>query len=242
MANKRLDRLLSLLSVATRSQARQMVRAGRILVDGVPAQDVGQKVGENVAVTVDGMPLDTRLNLHLMLNKPLGLVTAHRDARQETVMSLLPDKCRSLGCMPVGRLDKDTEGLLLFTTDGETAHRLLAPKRAIPKTYCATVTGRLTDKDVASFAQGIELSDFTALPATLSVKSANEQESTALVTVCEGKFHQVRRMFLAVGHEVTALKRLSFGPLHLPQDLAPGQWRELTQEEWAQLKEAADHA
>lgn len=237
----RLDRLLSLLSVATRSEAKQMVRSGRVIVSGTPVKDAGQAVPPGAEVAVDGQIIDSRTSLHLMLNKPQGVITAERDARQGTVMSLLPAKCRSLGCMPVGRLDKDTEGLLLFTTDGEIAHRLLAPKNGIEKTYRATVTGRLTLQDAEQFQKGIRLSDFTALPAKLHIETADDAQSTALVTVCEGKFHQVKRMFSALGHEVTALTRLSFGPLVLPDDLAPGAYRELTEAEWTQIQEAARH-
>lgn len=241
MADMRLDRLLSLLSVATRSEAKKMVRAGRVSINGVPANDAGDAVPQHATIAVDGQTIDSRLSLHLMLNKPLGVITAESDARHGTVMSLLPAKCRSLGCMPVGRLDKDTEGLLLFTTDGEIAHRLLSPKNGIEKIYRATVTGRLTAKDAEQFQEGITLSDFTAMPAALRIESANDTESTALVTVCEGKFHQVRRMFAAIGHEVMALKRLKFGPLRLPDGLAPGAYRELTNDEWLQVKEAAFH-
>lgn len=237
----RLDKLLSLLSIATRSEARQMVRSGRVTVSGVTAEDAGQAVPPGAVVAVDGQTIDSRTSLHLMLNKPQGVVTAERDARQGTVMSLLPPKCRSLGCMPVGRLDKDTEGLLLFTTDGAIAHRLLSPKNGIEKTYRAVVTGRLSAIDAERFQAGIALSDFTALPAKLHIETADDVQSVALVTVCEGKFHQVKRMFAALGHEVTALTRLSFGPLRLPDGLAPGAWRELTDEEWAQVKEAARH-
>lgn len=242
MADLRLDRLLSRLSIASRTEAARMVRAGRVSVNGAIAHDAGMAVREGCALRVDGEDVDTRLTLHLMLNKPRGVVTAQRDARQDTVMSLLPGRLSTLGCMPVGRLDKDTEGLLLFTTDGELAHRLLSPKNGVEKTYLATVAGRLTQDDAQRFAAGLELSGFTALPARLRIERADDAYSTALATVCEGKFHQVKRMFSAIGHEVLALKRLSFGPLALPDGLPPGGWRELTAEELTALREAARYA
>ena len=143
--------------------------------------------------------------------------------------------------MPVGRLDKDTEGLLLFTTDGQAAHRLLAPQKQVHKRYLARVTGKLTQSAVKRFEEGIELEDFRALPAQLIILEAQVESSLAEAIVCEGKFHQVKRMFTACGHEVTALKRLQFGPLKLDESLAPGEYRELSPGEWQQLLEAAGY-
>lgn len=235
----RLDRLLSLLSIATRSQAQAIARKGRIQVDGHSVLNAATLVNLGSQITLDGAVIDTQLTYHLMMDKPMGILTAASDRRQKTVMDLLPPKFLSLNCMPVGRLDKDTRGLLLFTTDGTLAHRLLSPKREVDKVYEAVVTGRLTDHAVRRFEEGIQLKDFTALPAKLCILSADEDQSTALVTVCEGKYHQVKRMFSACGHEVTALKRLSFGPLSLDESLNPGEYRQLTDEELSALKEAA---
>ena len=174
-----------------------------------------------------------------MLHKPAGLLTAARDSRAPTVMQLLPESCARRKVLPVGRLDKDTTGLLLLTNDGELAHRLLSPKRHVWKTYEAAVTGRLTAADSQAFERGIVLSDFTALPARMEILSAGEDESRARVQVREGKFHQIKRMFGALGHEVTALSRLTFGALSLPEELPPGQYRELTEEELAALRQEA---
>ena len=184
---------------------------------------------------LDGTALDTRLARHLMLFKPQGVLTAAEDGRQQTVMDLLPGVYRSCGCMPVGRLDKDTTGLLVLTTDGELAHRLIAPGRHVDKVYEAVVDGVLDEGDAAAFAAGIPLKDFTALPAKLEVLAENR----ARVTVQEGKYHQVKRMFGARGKPVLALHRASFGPLQLDETLCPGQFRELTGEETAALYAAA---
>ncbi|MGI6652554.1 MAG: pseudouridine synthase [Christensenellales bacterium] len=234
----RLDRLLGLLGIASRSGARDMIRQGRVQVDGVIVRDNAANVEEGCDLIVDGVQVDTRLERHVMMNKPVGVLTAARDTRAATVLDLLPPVYRACGCMPVGRLDKDTEGLLLFTTDGQMAHRLLAPSSQVEKEYVAQVTGQLTPQDVQAFAQGIELKDFTALPARLTILSAQAEQSIARVVVTEGKFHQVRRMFAARDHEVTALQRVRFGPLLLDAGLAPGQHRELSTEEVQLLLES----
>ena len=227
----RLDRWLVSLGVGSRSQVQKLIRSGAVRVDGQIARDPAQAFAGAEPLTLRGEPLDGRLTRHIMLHKPAGLLTAARDRKQPTVMDLLPPACTTLGCMPVGRLDKDTTGLLLLTTDGELNHRLLAPGRHVDKTYRATVDGPLTQTHVAAFAEGLRLSDFEAQPATLTILSAGETESVALVTVHEGKFHQIKRMFEAVERQVTALHRLTFGSLTLDEALAPGQWRELTEAE-----------
>lgn len=231
----RLDKLLSTLGVCSRSGCRDMVRAGRIGVNGSRARDPGQQVAQEDGITLDGQRLDTRLTRHAIMNKPAGVLTAAGDARAKTVMDLLPAVFGSLGCMPVGRLDKDTTGLLLFTTDGELAHRLISPQRHVDKVYRATVSGVLTEADAAAFQAGIDLKDFTALPAKMELLCAD----TALVTVQEGKYHQVKRMFAAVGKPVLTLHRLRFGPLSLEEEMPEGAFRELTKEEAAALYRAA---
>lgn len=237
----RLDRLLSMLAFGSRTQVKTIIRQGRVQVDGLTALDPGQLISVQSRVSVDGQMIDIRLERHLMMNKPLGVLTAARDVKQKTVLDLLPDVMRSLECMPIGRLDKDTQGLLLFTTDGQAAHCLLSPKAKVAKVYRARVEGLLTQKDINRFRQGITLSDFIAMPAELHILQAQEAESLAQVTVWEGKFHQVRRMFGACGHEVLTLERLSFGALTLDPMLAPGQWRELSAMEWQQLTQGASN-
>ena len=231
----RLDKLLANLGVASRSGVKELLKAGRVRVKGEAVRDAAFQVQAGDSVLLDGKRLDTRLSRHVMLHKPAGVLTAKEDARQKTVMDLLPPVYSALGCMPVGRLDKDTTGLLLLTTDGELAHRLISPERHVDKVYEARVEGTLTDRDAEAFAAGIPLKDFTALPAKLEILDAD----LARVTVREGKFHQVRRMFGAVGKPVLALRRLSFGPLPLDEALAPGDYRELTETEIAALYAAA---
>ncbi|MGN0779432.1 MAG: pseudouridine synthase [Aristaeellaceae bacterium] len=235
----RLDRWLVTLGEGSRSQLQKLIRQGRVMVDGQVITDPGFSCDTSAILTVNGQCVDGRLARHVMLYKPAGLLTAARDKKQPTIMDLLPPVYGAIGCMPVGRLDKDTTGLLLLTTDGELNHRLLAPGRHVDKVYRATVDGPLTERDVEAFAAGLTLSDFDALPAGLDILTSSPEEAVALTTVREGKFHQVKRMFQAVGREVTQLHRLRFGPLVLDEALAPGQWRELTEDELRSLRQAA---
>ena len=224
----RLDRWLVTLGVGSRSEVQKLVRKGGVKVNGMPVKDPGMQVDEkSAALTVNGAPLDGRLTRHVMLHKPAGLLTAARDKKQPTVMDLLPDVYGAIGCMPVGRLDKDTTGLLFLTTDGELNHRLLSPGRHVDKTYLAEVDGTLDDSHVAAFAEGLHLSDFDAQPAKLEIVAPN----VGRVTVHEGKFHQIKRMFSAVGCEVVKLHRETFGSLALDPSLPEGEWRELTEDE-----------
>ena len=228
----RLDRWLVTLGVGSRSEMQKLIRKGGVKVNGAMVKDPGAQVDENTAeLTVNGTPVDGRLTRHVMLHKPAGLLTAARDKKQPTVMDLLPDVYNAIGCMPVGRLDKDTTGLLFLTTDGELNHRLLSPGRHVDKTYLAEVDGPLDASHVAAFAEGLHLSDFDAQPARLEIIAPK----TGRVTVHEGKFHQIKRMFTAVGREVTKLHRETFGSLTLDPNLPEGQWRELTDEELASL-------
>ena len=235
----RLDALLTRLGLGSRSEAQRLIRRGGAAVDGVVVRTPAENVSPGVPLTVDGRSVDSRTDRTVMLYKPCGVLTAARDPKAKTVMDLLPPVYGGIGCMPVGRLDKDTTGLLLLTCDGELNHRLLAPGRHVDKVYEARVTGKAGEKEVRAFAAGLELSDFTAQPAKLEILVAGEESTLARVTVREGKFHQVKRMFSATGHEVLTLHRLSFGPLRLDPALAEGQWRELRPEELDLLKAAA---
>jgi len=207
---------------------------GRIIRDSALSFDT-----EKDALALDGKTLDGRVMRHVMMFKPRGVLTAARDPKQPTVMDLLPEVYRSIGCMPVGRLDKDTTGILIFTCDGEMNHRLLSPGRHVDKTYRALVEGKLGNEAVDAFAAGMDLGDFTAQGAKLVILRAGEESSLAEVTISEGKFHQVKRMFAAAGHEVIELHRRSFGPLALDPALQEGEWRELTVAEVDALREAA---
>lgn len=232
----RLDRWLATLSAGSRSEVRQWIRDGKVAVNGrVVADPALSFETERDRPALHGRELDGRVMRHVMLYKPAGILTAARDARQPTVMDLLPPVYRGIGCMPVGRLDKDTTGLLLLTCDGELNHRLLSPGRHVEKRYRALTDGPLTSGDAEAFAAGMDLGDFTAQPAQLTIL----KPTVAEVVISEGKFHQVKRMFAAVGREVLALHRCAFGPLELDPALAEGQWRELTAEEEKALREAA---
>ena len=240
----RLDKLLSSLGEGTRSEVRALIRAGRVCVRGEAARDVGLQVDEGRdSVTLDGRELCYKRVRHVMLNKPSGVLTAARDARQKTVMDLLPPLYAAMGAMPAGRLDKDTEGLLVITSDGQLAHRIISPKHDVGKVYLARVNGPLDEEDVRAFKAGLHISDadgaFDARSADLAILRASQTESEARVRVTEGKYHQVKRMFAARGVQVTYLKRLAIGALRLDPALAPGQWREMTQEEAALLEQDA---
>ena len=232
----RLDRWLATLSVGSRSEVKQWIRGGQAAVNGRVIRDPALSFEtEKDRLTINGRDLDGRVMRHVMLHKPAGILTAARDAKQPTVMDLLPPVYRGIGCMPVGRLDKDTTGLLILTCDGELNHRLLSPGRHVDKRYRALVDGELTERDVDAFAAGMDLGDFTAQPAKLSILGT----SLAEVVISEGKFHQVKRMFAAAGHEVLELHRSAFGPVELDPSLAEGRWRELTETEEKALREAA---
>ena len=222
----RLDRWLATLSVGSRSEVKQWIRGGQAAVNGQTVRDPALSFEtERDSLSLNGRALDGRVVRHVMLHKPAGLLTAARDAKQPTVMDLLPPVYRSIGCMPVGRLDKDTTGILILTCDGELNHRLLSPGRHVDKRYRALVEGELAEKDVETFAAGMDLGDFTAQPAKL--------------TILRPSLAEVKRMFSTVGHEVLELHRCAFGPLELDPALPEGQWRELTTEEVNALREAA---
>ena len=230
---ERLDKIISATGKKSRREVHEMVRQGRVLVDGKPAPAADMKVDPQTAVILlDGEPLGYEKFTYVMLHKPAGVLTATEDRRQETVLDLLPPELRRRALSPVGRLDKDTEGLLLLTNDGQLAHRLLSPKSHVDKVYYARVDGALEPGDIAAFAAGMTLGDgLECLPAGLEILSPTE----AFVTLREGKFHQVKRMLAARGKPVLYLKRLSMGRLRLDPALAPGAWRMLTEEERSAL-------
>lgn len=235
----RLDKYLSQSGEYSRSEAARAVRSGRATLDGTVVRDPAAHVPQGCEIRLDGQVVHDRSMQYYMLNKPAGVLTAARDSRAATVMSLVPPALLRRGVLPVGRLDKDTTGLLLLTNDGALAHALLSPKRHVWKRYLLTVTGRLTQDDVRSFLEGVPLKDFTAKPARLAIIEAADNESRAEVELREGKFHQIKRMCLARGHEVLALKRVAFGSLELDAALAEGGWRELTGDETEALRRCA---
>ncbi len=231
---ERLDKLLASTGRWSRREAKQLIKEGRVLVDGSPARSGEDKADpDGAAILVDGAPLALRRHTYVMLHKPAGVLSATEDPRQETVLDLLPPELRRLGLFPVGRLDKDTEGLLLLTDDGELAHRLLSPKNHVDKVYRARLDRPLGPADQAAFAQGITLADgLRCMPAELELIGDGTE---VLVTLHEGKFHQIKRMTASRGAAVCWLKRLSMGPLQLDPALKKGEYRLLTHEEVAKI-------
>ena len=231
---ERLDKVIANMGQVSRREVKEMVRQGRVFVDGVAAVSPEQKIDPAaVRIVIDGAELNYEEKTYLILHKPAGVVSATEDHREKTVLDLLPPELRKRDLAPVGRLDKDTEGLLLLTNDGELNHRLTSPKYHVDKVYYAEVDGALEASDAARFAEGIDLSEFTCLPAKLEILT----ERTCLVTVQEGKFHQVKRMLGACGKPIVYLKRLSMGPLKLEKTLSVGTYRALTPQELVSLRE-----
>ncbi len=238
MEKQRLDKIIASTGRWSRREARELIRRGRVRVDGVSARSAEEKADPEAAeITVNGETLGYRRYTWVMLNKPAGYLSATEDGRGRTVLDLLPQDLRRQGLFPVGRLDKDTEGLLLLTNEGGLAHDLLSPRRHVDKVYYARVAGRLTEADRTAFAAGLTLPDGLAcLPAGLEILSAGEEGSEAHVTLREGKFHQVKRMLAHLGKPVQYLERIRMGPLALDADLPRGTVRFLTENELEKLR------
>lgn len=235
---ERLDKLLAGTGKWSRREVKALVRQGLVRVDGRLAASAEDKLDPAAAiVTVAGETISLRRFTYVMLHKPAGVLTATEDRKQPTVLDLLPPELRRIGLAPVGRLDKDTEGLLLLTNDGELAHRLLSPKYHVEKRYFARVDGELSAADAEAFARGMTLGDgLECLPAGLEVLP----DRVCIVTLREGKFHQVKRMLAARSAPVLYLKRLSMGPLTLDDSLAAGAYRLLRAEEISALYRVCD--
>lgn len=232
---ERLDKILAGTGRWSRREVRDLVRAGRVTVNGAVALHADDKISrEGLALAVDGKAVSGEEFVYLMLNKPAGLVSATEDPRQATVLDLLPAHLRRVGLFPAGRLDKDTVGLLLLTNDGPLAHRLLSPKKHVDKTYFVQVEGALDGGDVEAFASGMVLPD--GLVCQSAVLKPLEAPSEALVTIREGKYHQIKRMLAERGKPVRYLRRLTMGPLSLDPGLEEGAWRPLTVEELGALR------
>lgn len=229
----RLDKYLAEMRVGTRQEVKKQIRQGKAAVNGTVVKAADTKIDETSdEVTICGRNISYVSYEYYMLNKPAGVVSATEDRRDTTVIDLIKEKKRK-DLFPVGRLDKDTEGLLLITNDGDLAHRLLAPKKHVDKVYYAKIDGMVTEEDVKRFAEGIDIGaeeEEMTRPAKLDIMKSAE-ESEIRLTIHEGKFHQVKRMFLAVGKEVTYLKRERMGTLCLDENLKPGEYRLLTEEE-----------
>jgi 16S rRNA pseudouridine516 synthase len=235
---QRLDKILSNLGYGSRKEVKELIKGGAVEIDGKIEKDGGHLLDPtSQQIKVNNKEVFYREFVYIMMNKPQGVVSATEDNRDTTVVDLLSEDLQTFLPAPVGRLDKDTEGLLLLTNDGQLAHRLLAPKKHVPKTYLAHIAGRVGAQDIAAFQKGIVLEDgYETLPGALKVLVAGEV-SQVQITIYEGKFHQIKRMFEALDKKVIYLQRIAMGDLKLDTDLITGQYRELTQEELNIFKE-----
>ena len=235
---ERIDKILSNLGYGTRKDLKKIVKNGMVQVNGIIIKDSAMKVDpEKDKIVINGEEIFYREFIYLMMNKPAGVISATFDNKYETVIDLLEVEHQVFEPFPVGRLDKDTVGLLLLTNDGDLNHRLISPKWKVDKVYFAKIDQKVTEEDIEKFKHGITLDDgYRCKEAILEIQKASEEGSEIVLTIQEGKFHQVKRMFEAVGKKVTYLKRIEFGTLPLDEDLEEGEYRELTEEEIAILK------
>lgn len=239
MSLERLDKIIASTGRWSRREVKNLIRQGRVLVDGMPPRSAEEKADPEAAeIVVNGEAITYRRYTWIMLNKPAGYLSATEDGRGKTVLDLLPPELQKQKLFPVGRLDKDTEGLLLLTNQGGLAHDLLSPRHHVDKVYYTRVSGRLTEEDCAAFAAGMTLDDgLVCLPAGLEILSAGE-ESEARVTLREGKFHQIKRMLAQRGKPVVYLERIAMGNLPLDPGLERGKFRFLTEKEVELLQKA----
>lgn len=239
MKKERLDKILSNMGFGTRKEVKSLTKSGEVSVNGQIVRDSSEHIDpENDVIEVYGEKLNYRKFIYLMMNKPSGVISATEDYYEKTVVDLLDDEYIIFNPAPVGRLDKDTEGLLLLTNDGELNHMLLSPKRHVPKKYFAKIDGKVTLDDVKKFKKGVTLDDgYKTLPSELKIIESDEISEVEII-IYEGKYHQIKRMFEAVSKKVIYLKRLEMGPLKLDKNLKNGEYRELTEEEVQMLKEA----
>lgn len=236
---ERLDKVLANLGYGTRKEVKALVKSGAVEVDEVLVKDSGMNIDpEKNEIKVNGEAIKYRKYIYLMMNKPDGVVSATFDNYDETVIDLLEQEYQVFKPFPVGRLDKDTVGLLLITNDGELNHRLISPKWHVDKVYYAEIDKIVNEDDIKAFEKGITLDDdYKCLPGKLEIIKADEDGSQVYVTIQEGKFHQVKRMFEAVNKKVVYLKRIKFGGLDLDETLQEGEYRELTEDELNTLKD-----
>lgn len=228
----RIDKMLANLGYGSRKEAKMLLKSKAVKINDVIVKDAKQQVDPSKdVVTLYGDIVEYKEFIYLMMNKPPGVISATEDTREETVIDLLQIEDAVYNPFPVGRLDKDTEGLLLITNDGKLSHRLLSPKKHVPKTYFAVIKGEVTEADIIDFKKGVVLDDgYVTKPGELKIVKAGETSDIEL-TISEGKFHQVKRMFESVDKKVMYLKRISMGPLPLDESLELGEYRELTDEE-----------
>ncbi|AYD20159.1 TPA: rRNA pseudouridine synthase [Clostridioides difficile] len=239
MAKKqRIDKILSNLGYGSRSEIKKYCKQGSVVVNGSEVSNPGTQVDtENDEILFNGEEVIYREYIYLMMSKPAGYISATTDKYDPTVLDLIDLSYLAFEPFPVGRLDKDTEGLLVLTNDGKLSHRVLSPKKHVPKTYYAKIDGVVTEEDVEVFLEGVVLDDgYKTMPSQLNILKSDD-ESEIELTIHEGKFHQVKRMFESVGKKVVYLKRLSMGNLKLDESLELGEYRELTDEEVKLIEE-----
>lgn len=234
---ERLDKAIASQGVGTRSQVHKLIQRGRVKINGTVERKIDRKIDpEKVTIEIDGVPLVYRRHVYIMLNKPAGVISASNDPHARTVIDLLPAHLRRDGLFPVGRLDKDTEGLLIITDDGEFAHRITSPNKSVFKTYHALLDGRLTKEDIEKIEAGLEI-DGGEVCRSGRARMLSEETCLAQIEICEGKYHQVKRMMQALGLKVLHLRRVASGALMLDESLASGECRELSEEERSALLE-----
>ncbi len=228
---ERLDKIIASQGKYSRSEVKKLVKAGRVTLDGTVVKSSDVKADEEADIRIDGVSLNYKKHIYIMLNKPQGVISATEDRTQKTVLDLVPKELFRNGLFPAGRLDGDTTGFVLITDDGDFAHRILSPKNHIMKTYHATLRDPLSEEDIVRFGEGLTLGDGTeCLEAYVRVIEIGEK-TIAEIKICEGKYHQVKRMFASIGNKVLALRRVKMGGLELDPDLPEGECREITAEE-----------
>lgn len=235
---ERLDKILASQGTLSRKEVKEMIKRGRILLNGKVVKDSSVKIDENKdTVSVDNVPIALKKHIYIMLNKPQGVVSASDSEKDETVVDLVPDELYRRGLFPAGRLDKDTTGFVLITDDGDFAHRILSPKNHIFKTYIAGLEHELSQEDIESLENGITLGDGTVLKEARVEVIPDMDKPFVKIMICEGKYHQVKRMFAARGNKVVSLHRAKMGNLELDKNLKPGECREITPEELLKISE-----
>lgn len=228
----RLDKLLADAGLGTRTDVKKLIKSGRVTVNGKVIRDNGCKTDTEDDIKADGRTVEYRRYVYLMLNKPSGVVSATEDKRERTVTDILKPPYSNMGLFPAGRLDKDTVGLIILTNDGEFAHNTLSPKKHVAKTYYVEASGNFSDDIKVKFKEGIALEDgYVCKSADITFDVLEKTRVKAYITITEGKFHQIKRMFKAVGGSVTYLKRISFGKIKLDEGLAEGEYRPLNDAE-----------
>lgn len=227
----RLDKYLCSCGLGTRSELKKIIKSKRVQVDGKITDAPDFKVNENSSVTLDGKEVEYNKYTYIMLNKPAGYLSATKDNNRKTIMELFEDKYRNIGLFPVGRLDKDTVGLLILTNDGDFAHNTLSPKKHVKKTYIAHIEGTLPENAVEIFNKGVILKDFTCESSDLIIEGTENGNTVVKVTIHEGKYHQIKKMFLSLNCKVVYLKRISFGKIKLDNNLKEGEYRPLSEKE-----------